>query len=162
MGESATLIAAVLSVASGWMLIRRHRWAPQVTSLSGGALFVLTLYWLWSVGPLHVRVVVHGLPTASYWRMGVTYGTELLVMVLQLVSWLITLGALYRHRGGTEFPPARFELTTANLDLDRYVGAGHSFLQGLDVGRLVDPDNLKALPSALHDRQCTVLHRGLL
>jgi hypothetical protein len=47
--------------------------------------------------------------------MGVAYGTEFLVMVLQLVSWLITLGALYRHRGGAEFPPARFERTTANL-----------------------------------------------
>jgi hypothetical protein len=113
--ESTTLIAGVLSVVSGWMLIRRSRWTPLVASISGGALVVLTLHWLWSVGPMHVRVVVYGLPTASHWRMGVTYGTELLVMVLQLVSWLVTLGAIYRHRGGTEFPPARFELTTANL-----------------------------------------------
>jgi hypothetical protein len=61
--------------------------------------------------------------------MAVSYGTELLVMVLQLVSWLITLGALYRHRGGTEFPRHNSNGPPQPMDLDRHVGAGHRCLQ---------------------------------
>jgi|SRR5688572_17504856 len=113
MGEA--LLLGALSVGSGGLLLRRAAWAPLFAAAVGATILFDAVHALYLFAEMNWRLMVHTAREQKYLRITAHYAAMNTLEVVRGVSWLVTLGTLYREKTRAEFPPSRPEATTRNL-----------------------------------------------
>jgi len=119
-------LQGALSVAAGWGLVGRRRWAPWVSSFATGALLADVGWALKTLGPRIADALLEALkPEGS---LGGVPILATLVTLTRLALWLTVFGAMSTRSIRLKFPQGRYPFTTKALWLTTAAGAAASAL----------------------------------
>jgi hypothetical protein len=105
LGLGIKLALGTLAFWSGWGIVRRRSWGPSATAVTGGAVLTDSLYYIVTMGPYLVGLILRTTNT-KHAAMGLQLAAPLLIELIVAGCWFATLGAVLRPRGRSEFGEA--------------------------------------------------------
>jgi hypothetical protein len=106
-------LLSVLSAICGFGMWKRRSWAPNFVSALGGANIAQSGWWLVQAGPLLVDIIRAQLGVNP--MIAAELGFLMVSLTLELLVWLVVLGAIFREQGRRQFPPSRPRFTTVGF-----------------------------------------------